>query len=468
LPAGNITVEAWVNPRTLSAWVGIATFLQDNGLDEHGWALGTDGSSKISFGLRSVNDSVMTYLTATHSLPTNQWSHVAGVYDGVTMQIFVNGVLDNTSTAESGNIDYIDSWLSIGAYKDDNEQGVLNGLIDEVRLWNVARTATQIRDEMTRPLVGNESGLVAYYRFDQSNTAGQTTLYDLTGNALNGTLTNMDATTDWVASSAFNTWIGGDSTNWATAANWSRNAAPVSSDNVGVYSYTGGNNAALNTTTTVRNLVVATGATLSLGSSANLSVLTMDFVNGSVSRSSGAVTQETRAIAATGAATFGLAGITTTVTTLGDLSQLVVTRTESDSTHKTGASSASGVGWGKSWTIAPTGCGSSNCTFDLTLPHSITPDIDAKVCKYTAGGGFGWDCARTSSTAATVTRTGLTSFSEWAVGNNVGPTTVTLRDLTATANTSPGIIGAVGAAFASLAALGALLIGRRVKTKAQP
>ena len=44
---------------------------------------------------------------------------------------------------------------------------------------------------------GDETGLVAYYRMDQQSVAGQTTLYDQTPNGNNGTLTNMDATTDW-------------------------------------------------------------------------------------------------------------------------------------------------------------------------------------------------------------------------------------------------------------------------------
>ena len=179
------------------------------------------------------------------------------------------------------------------------------------------------------------------------------------------------------------------------------------------------------------------------------------------------MTQETRAISATDTLTqtFGLAGITTTVTTKGDLSQLVATRTESDSTHKTGTSSASGVGWGQYWTLTPTGCASNNCIFDLTLPHNITPDTDAKVCKYPGGlGGYGWDCDRTSSTATTVMRTGLTSFSEWAVGSRVGPTAVTLRDLTAQSSAATSTLPLAVLVFAL--GVGGLLIMRRRPHKA--
>jgi hypothetical protein len=86
---------------------------------------------------------------------------------------------------------------------------------------------------MMKNLVGNEPGLVAYYRFDEYRG---TTLYDLTNNGYNGTLTNMGATPTWATSTAFNTWIGGESNNWATAANWS-NGVPSSTDNVGLYKW---------------------------------------------------------------------------------------------------------------------------------------------------------------------------------------------------------------------------------------
>jgi hypothetical protein len=57
-----------------------------------------------------------------------------------------------------------------------------------------------------------------------------------------------------------------------------------------------------------------------------------------------------------------------------------------------------------------------------------------------------------------VTTSDVVGFSHWLIGSlSSTPTAITLRDLTATANTSPGVIGAAGAALAALA----VLIGRR-------
>jgi hypothetical protein len=56
-----------------------------------------------------------------------------------------------------------------------------NGLFAELAVWNVARTATQIKDNYNHPRVGNETGLVGYWKLnddvgstsaDDSLTAG--------------------------------------------------------------------------------------------------------------------------------------------------------------------------------------------------------------------------------------------------------------------------------------------------------
>ncbi len=85
---------------------------------------------------------------------------------------------------------------------------------------------------------------------------------------------------------------------------------------------------------------------------------------------------------------------------------------------------------GKYWTITPSGT-PSGFVVDLTLPHNGF--TNPRACRYPGGlGGAGWDCIGIQTfTALTITRQGVTQFSDWAVGNNVGPTAVTLRDIAA-------------------------------------
>jgi hypothetical protein len=75
---------------------------------------------------------------------------------------------------------------------------IFAGSIDETRLWDIARTETEIRASMCSKLIGNESGLRAYYRFDESSG---TNLPDLSPNSYDGTLTNAPTPT-WHPSSA--------------------------------------------------------------------------------------------------------------------------------------------------------------------------------------------------------------------------------------------------------------------------
>jgi hypothetical protein len=79
-----------------------------------------------------------------------------------------------------------------------------------------------------------------------------------------------------------------------------------------------------------------------------------------------------------------------------------------------------------------TGNITSGFSVDITLPYS-SADADSRVCRWPGGlGGYGWDCGALDGTGTTfdagvsVTRVGQTAFSDWAVGDHVGPTVVTL------------------------------------------
>lgn len=66
---------------------------------------------------------------------------------------------------------------------------------------------------------------------------------------------------------------------------------------------------------------------------------------------------------------------------------------------------------GNHWVLTPA---STGYVADLTLPHWLPAPAAAGLCRNTAG--WAWDCGRTSSTAATITRGGVTQLGDWAVG----------------------------------------------------
>ena len=96
----------------------------------------------------------------------NQWAHFAMTWDGTSVRGFVNGVEKVTVAVPALNTGR--TILTIGGYP----PAYFNGYIDEFRIWNSARSATDIASTMHKTLAGNEAGLLGYWKFDE--TAGTT------------------------------------------------------------------------------------------------------------------------------------------------------------------------------------------------------------------------------------------------------------------------------------------------------
>ncbi|MGJ8569716.1 MAG: tandem-95 repeat protein [Hoeflea sp.] len=116
-------------------------------------------------------------------LPRGEWVHVAATVEAGVSKLYVDGVLVATGTAPSS------SGTGLGIGHNVNDTGWV-GLIDEVRVWNVARTEAEIAAAKDIQLTGNEAGLEGYWTF---NEGGGGTTADLTGNGHTGTLTNAAA-----------------------------------------------------------------------------------------------------------------------------------------------------------------------------------------------------------------------------------------------------------------------------------
>ncbi len=131
------------------------------------------------------------------------WHHLAVTYDGRYTKLYVDGDLKDTDDAGSSySITYAYSnALIIGGEAQTGTSAIdfFNGNIDEVRIWNSARTQTEIQEKMYVTLAGSESNLVGYWRFDEGSGS---TVYDETAIPQNGTLVDMESG-DWVASEAW-------------------------------------------------------------------------------------------------------------------------------------------------------------------------------------------------------------------------------------------------------------------------
>ena len=98
-------------------------------------------------------------------LPDSMWRHYAGTYDGVVMELFVNGASVGQSPHGTGGPTSAIEDLVLGMRATG---GIFfTGALDEVRVWDVVRTAAEIQQSYNMSLAGSEPGLVGYYRFDE-------------------------------------------------------------------------------------------------------------------------------------------------------------------------------------------------------------------------------------------------------------------------------------------------------------
>lgn len=136
-----------------------------------------------------------------------EWHHIAVRRSGSTLSFFIDGVLDishrNISSIDINN----DAPFQIGnsVCVGQNTTLKFKGQLDELRIWSVARTITQLRDHKDSELQGTETGLEAYYNFSEGtpvqNNAATTMIVDQTSNNYLGTLQNFSntgATSNWV------------------------------------------------------------------------------------------------------------------------------------------------------------------------------------------------------------------------------------------------------------------------------
>ena len=89
-------------------------------------------------------------LTGTHAFSSNVWHHAALTYDGANLKLYLDGALDN-SVAASGVPDYTSiQRAALGSALNSSRApaGFFAGIIDEARIWNYARTQTQIQSAM--------------------------------------------------------------------------------------------------------------------------------------------------------------------------------------------------------------------------------------------------------------------------------------------------------------------------------
>jgi hypothetical protein len=151
----NITIETWINPGGTTT----AATVLNKGAASFDYQLGVSLSTMLPF-FRAGS----TIATCPVAIQAGVWQHLAVVSNGSTVTFYVNGVASTPVTAacvlgSSANE------MRIG--RGNNDAG--SGMLDELRVWSVARTAPEILSNMcTKWIPNNTTGLKAQWHFDST------------------------------------------------------------------------------------------------------------------------------------------------------------------------------------------------------------------------------------------------------------------------------------------------------------
>ena len=156
-PTGNaVTLEAWIKPASIPGGLMMVAGKWNDGDREYEIMI---HNGKVYFFI--VDGSGYESVASSTTLSADTWYHVAGVYDGADIHVYVDGSLE-ASKPFSGTILDTAAMLTIGGqHWNAIWQRHFDGIIDEVRIWDEALTASDIEAsfklasvEITKKLIG--------------------------------------------------------------------------------------------------------------------------------------------------------------------------------------------------------------------------------------------------------------------------------------------------------------------------
>ncbi|MGB3468372.1 MAG: LamG-like jellyroll fold domain-containing protein [Cyclobacteriaceae bacterium] len=164
--------EAWVNVSTS----GNQTVFEN--VNTSGVAFGVNDGS-LELALVTNSELADLIIESGGPVPGFEWTHIAATYDGsgvgTGMKFYINGEPSGQGTGTStivGDINDLPGLNTIGNFAED-------GTIDEFRIWNIALTQEQVRQNFLGTVDPSTPGLITYFRFDEELTA--TDAYDIAG-----------------------------------------------------------------------------------------------------------------------------------------------------------------------------------------------------------------------------------------------------------------------------------------------
>jgi RHS repeat-associated protein len=176
-----LTIEFWLKINTLASNPQPVIYKGGNTDQTRNFSiwLNNDGSLFLSGNEDGVATPDVCYLrqsdgTTTEMLSTGTWYHIAAILDRPNgqMKLFKNGALRGTCSISSSNENVIPPPSHVFHVGGNNESGsdYLDGLIDELRVWEVALSNSEISNHYNQQRDITSDNLLGYWNFDEPTT----------------------------------------------------------------------------------------------------------------------------------------------------------------------------------------------------------------------------------------------------------------------------------------------------------
>ncbi|NBW18433.1 MAG: LamG domain-containing protein, partial [Caulobacteraceae bacterium] len=169
------SIEFWFNSTAFAA-TGSADYLINRSAGPNSsrtFQIRVNDTGNIISFVRGSSTTLATSTTA----PLDSWNHLALTWNGTNAYAYLNGgatIAVSVGTAAEQTSEFI-------VFGGDNNSNVVsyNGYLSDIRIWNTARTQTQIQTNRSQRIYG-QSGLIGYWKLNEAT--GSTIAYDSLGN----------------------------------------------------------------------------------------------------------------------------------------------------------------------------------------------------------------------------------------------------------------------------------------------
>ncbi|KAG8555398.1 hypothetical protein GDO81_017692 [Engystomops pustulosus] len=179
IPRETFTVELWVKPEGGQNGPAVIASMFDNCshvASDRGWSIGirpadAKRDARFYFSIRTDRSHSATVLMSPHRYKPGIWTHLAAVYDGQHILLYIDGAQVSTAKGQLGPLHspFISLCRSLMLGGDNSESGnYYRGHLFSLRLWSEVRTQHQLRSEVSRrtsqtlPLIQSHSILSSH------------------------------------------------------------------------------------------------------------------------------------------------------------------------------------------------------------------------------------------------------------------------------------------------------------------